>query len=146
MLYLFFRESKEEETEECTNKMELEEKRKFLTVGPFECAWGEEFQFKETGRGCISFEASAQNDVTLVFREHIGSQHYHYKRDNHPNYTIILGSHRNRRLKIEVDGMSNLLIVCSFVVCVGLVKIKKEKILLDQSCCNETGFVFFFYR
>lgn len=81
------------------------EKKKFLTVGPFECAWGEEFQFKEAGRGCISFEASAQNDVTLVFREQIGSRHYHYKMDNHHNYTIILGSHRNRRLKIEVDGM-----------------------------------------
>ncbi|XP_078177941.1 BTB/POZ domain-containing protein isoform X1 [Carex rostrata] len=80
------------------------EKKKFLTVGQFECAWGEEFRFKEAGRGCISFEASAQNDVTLVFREQIGSRHYHYKMDNHHNYTIILGSHRNRRLKIEVDG------------------------------------------
>ncbi|KAJ4770586.1 BTB/POZ domain-containing protein [Rhynchospora pubera] len=86
--------------------MELEEKKKFLTVVPFECAWGEEFRFREAGRGCISFEASAQNDVTLVFREQIGSRHYHYKMDYHPHYTIILGSHRNRRLKIEVDGMT----------------------------------------
>ncbi|KAJ0085365.1 hypothetical protein Patl1_09398 [Pistacia atlantica] len=48
--------------------------------------------------------ASAHNDVTVVFRENVGSQHYHYKRDNSPHYTVILGSHRNRRLKIEVDG------------------------------------------
>ncbi|XP_073011736.1 BTB/POZ domain-containing protein At2g30600 isoform X1 [Typha latifolia] len=80
------------------------EKQKFLTVAPFECAWREELRFKEAGRGCIAFDAFAQNDVTLVFREQVGSQHYHYKMDNSPHYTIILGSHRNRRLKIEVDG------------------------------------------
>lgn len=78
--------------------------RKSLTVAPFECAWREELRFKEAGRGCVAFEASAHNDVTVVFREHVGSQHYHYKTDNSPNYTIILGSHRNRRLKIEVNG------------------------------------------
>ncbi|CAA6657824.1 unnamed protein product [Spirodela intermedia] len=77
---------------------------KFLTVAPFECAWHEELRFSEAGRGCIAFEAFAHNDVTLVFREQVGSQHYHYKMDNSPNYTVILGSHRNRRLKIEVDG------------------------------------------
>lgn len=58
----------------------------------------------EAGRGCIAFEASAQNDVTLVFREQLGSQHYHYKMDSTRHYTVILGSHRNKRLKIEVDG------------------------------------------
>ena len=51
-----------------------------------------------------AFEALAHNDVTLVFRENVGSQHYHYKRDNSPHYTVILGSHRNKRLRIEVDG------------------------------------------
>lgn len=81
-----------------------EKQKKFLTVAPFECAWQEELRFREAGRGCIAFEALAQNDVTLVFREQVGSQHYHYKMDNSPNYTIILGSHKNRRLKIEVDG------------------------------------------
>ncbi|KAJ3693942.1 hypothetical protein LUZ60_009422 [Juncus effusus] len=84
--------------------MGAEKKKKFLTVSPFECAWGEELKFREPGRGCVSFEASAQNDVTIVFREQIGSQYYHYKMDNSPHYTVILGSHRNRRFKIEVDG------------------------------------------
>ncbi|KAH9615065.1 hypothetical protein KSS87_017108, partial [Heliosperma pusillum] len=78
--------------------------QKFLTVAPFECAWQEEFKFKEAGRGCVAFEAFARNDVTVVFREHVGSQHYHYKTDSSPHYTVILGSHRNRRLKIEVNG------------------------------------------
>ncbi|GAB2300447.1 hypothetical protein Dimus_038613 [Dionaea muscipula] len=77
---------------------------KFLTVAPFECAWREELRFREAGRGCVAFEAFAHNDVTVVFREHAGSQNYHYKRDTSPNYTVILGSHRNKRLKIEVDG------------------------------------------
>ncbi|WKA09250.1 hypothetical protein VitviT2T_026915 [Vitis vinifera] len=78
--------------------------KKFLTVAPFECAWRKDLRFREAGRGCVAFEAFAHNDVTLVFRESVGSQHYHYKRDNSPHYTVILGSHRNRRLKIEVDG------------------------------------------
>ncbi|KAK1324541.1 BTB/POZ domain-containing protein [Acorus calamus] len=78
--------------------------KKFLTVAPFECAWREELKFREAGRGCVAFEAFALNDVTIIFREQVGSQYYHYKIDNNPNYTIILGSNRNRRLKIEVDG------------------------------------------
>ncbi|KAK8956097.1 BTB/POZ domain-containing protein [Platanthera guangdongensis] len=81
-----------------------EKKKRFLTVAPFKCTWNEDLRFKEAGRGCIAFEAFAQNDVTLVFREQVGSHHYHYKMDNGPNYTVILGSHRNRRLKIEVNG------------------------------------------
>ncbi|OAY82979.1 BTB/POZ domain-containing protein, partial [Ananas comosus] len=85
-------------------EMGIEKHKKSLTVAPFECAWHEELRFREAGRGCVAFEASAQNDVTLVFREHVGSQHYHYKMDNSPHYTVIFGSHRNRRLKIEVDG------------------------------------------
>lgn len=83
--------------------MEMKEK-KFLTVAPFECAWRKDLKFREAGRGCVAFEAFAHNDVTLVFRENVGSQHYHYKRDNSPHYTVILGSHRNKRLRIEVDG------------------------------------------
>lgn len=78
--------------------------KKFLTVAPFECAWRDDLRFKEAGRGCVAFDAFAHNDVTVVFREHVGSQHYHYKRDNSPHYTVIIGSHRNRRLKIEADG------------------------------------------
>ncbi|CAL9106583.1 unnamed protein product [Musa textilis] len=85
-------------------KMSVEKQKKFLTVAPFKCVWREELRFKEAGRGCVAFEAFAQNDVTLVFREQVGSQHYHYKMDNNPNYTIIFGSHRNRRLKIEASG------------------------------------------
>ncbi|KAL6606420.1 hypothetical protein ACP70R_042073 [Stipagrostis hirtigluma subsp. patula] len=81
-----------------------EETKRSLTVAPFECAWCEEFRFFEPGRGCIAFEASAQNDVTLVFRQQPGSQHYNYKMDNSRHYTVILGSHRNKRLRIEVDG------------------------------------------
>ncbi|VAH68984.1 unnamed protein product [Triticum turgidum subsp. durum] len=84
--------------------MRVEDKKRSLTVAPFKCAWGEEFRFVEAGRGCIAFEASAQNDVTLVFREQPGSQHYHYKMDSSRHYAVILGSHRNKRLKIEVDG------------------------------------------
>ncbi|KAM7521310.1 hypothetical protein LguiB_020272 [Lonicera macranthoides] len=80
------------------------EQNKFLTVAPFECAWRDDLRFREAGRGCVAFEAFAHNDVTVVFREHVGSQHYHYKRDNSRHYTVIIGSHRNRRLKIEVDG------------------------------------------
>ncbi|KAK6245679.1 hypothetical protein SCA6_008769 [Theobroma cacao] len=83
--------------------MEKKEK-KFLTVAPFECAWRKDLKFREAGRGCVAFDAFAHNDVTVVFRENVGSQHYHYKRDNSPHYTVIIGSHRNRRLKIEVDG------------------------------------------
>ncbi|KAI4388508.1 hypothetical protein MLD38_000829 [Melastoma candidum] len=82
----------------------MEKEKKFLRVAPFECAWRNDLKFQEAGRGCIAFDAFAHNDVTVVFRENVGSQHYHYKRDNSPHYTVILGSHRNRRLKIEVDG------------------------------------------
>ncbi|KAL5713839.1 hypothetical protein ACHQM5_015881 [Ranunculus cassubicifolius] len=84
--------------------MEGKKQKKYLTVAPFECAWRKELRFKEAGRGCVVFEAFALNDVTVVFREHVGSQYYHYKTDNSPHYTVIIGSHRNRRLKIEVDG------------------------------------------
>lgn len=78
--------------------------KKFLTVAPFECAWHDDLRFREAGRGCVAFDAFAHNDVTVVFREKTGSQHYHYKRDNSPHYTVIIGSHRNKRLNIEVDG------------------------------------------
>jgi len=82
----------------------VEETKRSLTVAPFECAWGEELRFGEPGRGCVAFEASAHNDVTLVFRQQPGSQHYHYKMDSSRHYTVILGSHRNKRIRIEVDG------------------------------------------
>jgi len=97
----------------------VEESKRPLTVAPFECAWGEELRFGEPGRGCVAFEASAQNDVTLVFRQQPGSQHYHYKMDSSRHYTVILGSHRNKRLRIEVDGstvvdVAALGLCCSF--------------------------------
>ncbi|XP_042063988.1 BTB/POZ domain-containing protein At2g30600-like isoform X1 [Salvia splendens] len=82
----------------------MEKQKKFLTVAPFECAWNDNFRFRVAGRGCVAFDAFAHNDVTIVFREKTGSQHYHYKRDNSPHYTVIIGSHRNKRLNIEVDG------------------------------------------
>ncbi|GKU98151.1 hypothetical protein SLEP1_g11187 [Rubroshorea leprosula] len=63
-----------------------------------------DLKFREAGGGCVAFDAFACNDVTVVFRENVRSQHYHLKRDNSPHYTVIIGSHRNRRLKIEVDG------------------------------------------
>lgn len=84
--------------------MAEKKEKKFLTVAPFECAWRKDLKFREAGRGCVAFEAFAHNDVTVVFRENVGSQHYHYKRDNSPHYTVIIGSNRNRRLKIEVNG------------------------------------------
>ncbi|KAK4351823.1 hypothetical protein RND71_027341 [Anisodus tanguticus] len=84
--------------------MMVKKQKKFLTVAPFECAWPNDLRFREAGRGCVDFDAFAHNDVTLVFRKQIGSQHYHYKRDNCPHYTVIIGSHRNKRFKIEVDG------------------------------------------
>ncbi|XP_017189302.1 BTB/POZ domain-containing protein At2g30600 isoform X2 [Malus domestica] len=113
--------------------------KKFLTVAPFECAWRKDLKFRESGRGCVAFEAFAHNDVTLVFRENVGSQHYHYKRDNSPHYTVILGSHRNRRLKIEVDGNTVVDVegvgLCSssafqsywISICDGLISIGKGK-------------------
>ncbi|KAL8233460.1 hypothetical protein R6Q59_019560 [Mikania micrantha] len=117
----------------------MEKKQKFLTVAPFECAWRDDLRFKEAGRGCVAFEAFAHNDVTVVFREQLGSQHYHYKRDNSPHYTVIIGSHRNRRLKIEVDGITavdeaGLGLCCSSAfqsywisICDGLISIGKGR-------------------
>lgn len=86
----------------------MESSNWLVVVPPFECQWlvEEELKFRDPGRGCIAFEAYADNDITLVFKEQAGSKHYHYRRDNTPNYTIVLGSHRNRRLKIEADGVS----------------------------------------
>jgi hypothetical protein len=118
--------------------MEMKEK-KFLTVAPFECAWRKDLKFREAGRGCVAFEAFAHNDVTLVFRENVGSQHYHYKRDNSPHYTVIIGSHRNKRLKIEVDGktvvdVAGVGLCCSsefksywISICDGLISIGKGR-------------------
>jgi len=33
---------------------------------------GDELRFAEAGRGCVAFEARADNDVTVVFKEHPG--------------------------------------------------------------------------
>ncbi|GBG74440.1 hypothetical protein CBR_g18852 [Chara braunii] len=74
-----------------------------LVIPPFECAWlsGEELQFKSPGSGCLSFEARAENDITVVFTEDIGARHYRTEQSR--NYIVVLGSHKNRRVKIEVD-------------------------------------------
>ncbi|XP_010469825.1 PREDICTED: BTB/POZ domain-containing protein At2g30600-like isoform X2 [Camelina sativa] len=90
----------------CKGKMVAVKENKFLTVAPFECAWSDDLKFREAGRGCVAFDAFAHNDVTVVFRENVGTQHYHYKKDNSPHYIVIIGSNRNRRLKIQVDGKS----------------------------------------
>ncbi|KAK8965579.1 BTB/POZ domain-containing protein [Platanthera guangdongensis] len=82
-----------------------EKKKRFPTVSPFKCTWNEDLRFKEAGRGCSAFEAFAQNDVTLVFREQVGSHHYHYKMDNITNYTVIFGSHRNRSVDAAGVGL-----------------------------------------
>eukprot|EP00850_Spirogloea_muscicola_P000505 SM000002S05585 [mRNA] locus=s2:1003094:1008237:+ [translate_table: standard] len=76
-----------------------------LVVPPFEVAWlsGKDLQFPAPGRGCVCFEARAENDVTVVFRADTGGSR-HYCTDTARGYTVVLGSHRNQRLKIEVDG------------------------------------------
>lgn len=51
----------------------------------------------------MAVEAFAYKDVTVVFCEHVGSVHYHYRRDNRPHCTVMIVSHRNHRLKIEVN-------------------------------------------
>ncbi|KAL3514862.1 hypothetical protein ACH5RR_027579 [Cinchona calisaya] len=120
--------------------------KKFLTVAPFECAWLDDLRFREAGRGCVAFDAFAHNDVTIVFREHVGSQQYHYKRDNNPHYTVIIGSHKNKRLKIEVDGktvvdVTGIGLCCSSTfqsywisVCDGLISIGKGRYPFQNLC------------
>ena len=46
-----------------------------LVVPPFDCAWlmGDELRFAKAGHGCVAFEARADNDVTVVFKEHAGT-------------------------------------------------------------------------
>eukprot|EP00252_Welwitschia_mirabilis_P001809 TRINITY_DN11746_c0_g1_i2.p1 TRINITY_DN11746_c0_g1~~TRINITY_DN11746_c0_g1_i2.p1 ORF type:complete len:508 (-),score=90.66 TRINITY_DN11746_c0_g1_i2:1481-3004(-) len=80
----------------------------WVIVPPFECKWllEEDLTFREAGKGCVVFEAFADNDVTVVFREEAGSKHCHYRRDYRPDYAVVLGSHRNRRLRIEAGGES----------------------------------------
>ncbi|XP_024518354.1 BTB/POZ domain-containing protein At2g30600 [Selaginella moellendorffii] len=75
-----------------------------LVVPPFDCAWlfEEELRFPEAGRGCVAFEARAENDVTVIFKELAGCKHY--RTDSDPNYTVIIGSNLNKRLKIAANG------------------------------------------
>jgi hypothetical protein len=82
-----------------------EARSNLLVVPPFECAWlaDENLMFPEGGRGCIAFEACTDNDITVVLKEKAGSKHY--RTDPDPYYAIVLGSHRNRRIKIEMDGI-----------------------------------------
>lgn len=46
-----------------------------LVVPPFDCAWlmGDDLRFAKAGHGCVAFEARADNDVTVVFKEHAGT-------------------------------------------------------------------------
>ncbi|CAN4094082.1 unnamed protein product [Withania somnifera] len=120
--------------------------KKFLTVAPFECAWPNDLRFREAGRGCVAFDAFAHNDVTVVFREQVGSQHYHYKRDTCPHYTVIIGSNRNKRFKIEVDGKTvvdaaGVGLCCSSAfqsywisICDGLISIGKGRYPFQNRC------------
>lgn len=88
-----------------------------LVVPPFECAWlsGDEYLLRN-GEGCISFEVKGDNDVTIIIKPAAGSKRWqHMQRAGNvdlgapelqvdPNYTVILGSHGNRCLKIEKNG------------------------------------------
>lgn len=85
-----------------------------LIVPPFECAWlgGEDFHLKDEA-GCLAFEVKSENDLTVIFKPTAGSKRWQeYVRGDgqlrptvDSNYTVILGSHRNRILKVEKDGL-----------------------------------------
>lgn len=81
-----------------------------------ECAWlaGPEYTLQD-GAGCVCFEASAENDVTVIFKPTPGARRWQpMKRQDgmagagasmvEDNYTVILGSHRNSCLKFEKNG------------------------------------------
>ena len=93
-------------------------------VPPFECAWltGNEFQFRN-GSGCLCFEAKGETDITVILKSTPGSKRLqplllqqeqqqqqqgahvgHISSLVEPNYTVILGSHRNSCLKFEKSG------------------------------------------
>jgi hypothetical protein len=104
-----------------------------LIVPPFECAWltGPDFHLAN-GAGCLCFEAKADTDVTIILKATAGARRWqplqrapgqapaaaHGARHPHgpphgaadtaaavePNYTVILGSHRNSCLKFEKNS------------------------------------------
>ncbi|KAK9831854.1 hypothetical protein WJX81_001923 [Elliptochloris bilobata] len=80
-----------------------------LFVPPFECAWLSELEIEEGG-GCLSFEARGETDVTVLFKSAPGSRRWQHtvrgSSSGDCGYTVILGSHRNRCLKIERDGQT----------------------------------------
>lgn len=94
-----------------------------IVVPPFECAWlaGEEFRLSG-GTGCLCFEVKGENDVTLILKSQPGSKRWQPLQrlevaDGIPgaplveqNYTIILGSHRNTKLKFEKNGHTKCMV------------------------------------
>lgn len=68
---------------------------------------------------------AGENDVTIIFKPFPGAKRWqHLQRQQGPaggeqlaveaNYTVILGSHRNSKLKIEKNGEELAVVSCSF--------------------------------
>eukprot|EP01023_Acetabularia_acetabulum_P007147 TRINITY_DN13038_c0_g1_i4.p1 TRINITY_DN13038_c0_g1~~TRINITY_DN13038_c0_g1_i4.p1 ORF type:complete len:559 (-),score=51.13 TRINITY_DN13038_c0_g1_i4:168-1844(-) len=78
-----------------------------LVVPPFESAWltGENCKFKN-GQGCLSFQVEGERDCTLKLSSKAGGS----RTTVDHGYTIVLGSHRNSKLKIEKNGYTVALI------------------------------------
>ncbi|CAG9462062.1 unnamed protein product [Pedinophyceae sp. YPF-701] len=103
-----------------------------LVIPPFECAWlnSDEDNLKEDS-GCIEFEARGLNDVTVMLKDQPGSRRWQdlslsastsapgadarvrshdagppaaRPRQAEQSYVVIIGSHRNRKVKIERNG------------------------------------------
>ena len=107
-----------------------------LFVPPFECAWLSELKVEEGGgclsfeaKGAIHFTTSVwscwnchsgtglsfccvtgETDVTVLFASAPGSRRWQHTAGpgsmQDCSYTVILGSHRNRCLKIERNGQT----------------------------------------
>lgn len=92
-----------------------------LVIPPFECAWLPcEYELR-SGVGCLSFEAKGETDVTIIFKASPGARRLQpLQRSGQPapggrgvveeNYTIILGSHRNRFLKFEKNNLTRCMV------------------------------------
>jgi len=77
--------------------------RDSIVVDPLDVAWltGEGFRLREA-RGCVCFDAKGESDVTVILKAQPGSKRIMEHEAN--AYTIIIGSHGNRHLKIERNG------------------------------------------
>eukprot|EP00803_Ostreobium_quekettii_P008789 evm.model.scf_1474EXC.3 EVM.evm.TU.scf_1474EXC.3 scf_1474EXC:32295-33161(+) len=77
-----------------------------LIVPPMECAWLSSPEQKIPGRGCVSFEVAGENDATVILKDTPGSRRWQHDRGGvDQGYTVIIGSHRNSKLKIERNGV-----------------------------------------